>query len=220
MKRLMTALAVMALAAGATGCASKKFVNNRVDEVNSKVTNLSKTMEETQERVRKNEQKITEVDQKADVVGQRADAAGKSASEARSVAVAATAKAEAVEAASRKLVYEVVLSDDEARFKSGKALLSDEAKVEIDELVNQIQAQTAPVYIEIEGHTDAQGSEDYNHKLGLDRAEAVKSYLYQEHNIPLHKMNVISYGESKPLAPNNTRDGRMQNRRVVIKVLT
>ena len=220
MRTMVAALAVVTLAAGTTGCASKKYVNNRVDEVNSKVTNLSKTVEETQERVRKNEQKISEVDQKADVVGQRADAAGKSATEARTVAVAATAKAEAVEAASRKLIYEVVLSDDKAKFQLGKAMLSDEAKVEIDELVNQIQAQTAPVYIEIEGHTDAQGSDDYNHKLGLDRAEAVKRYLYEEHSIPLHKMNVISYGETKPLAENKTRDGRAQNRRVVVKVLS
>jgi outer membrane protein OmpA-like peptidoglycan-associated protein len=58
-----------------------------------------------------------------------------------------------------------------------------------------------------------------NEKLGLARAEAVKRYLYEKHQIPLHKINVISYGEEKPVAPNNTRDGRAQNRRVVIKVL-
>ena len=51
------------------------------------------------------------------------------------------------------------------------------------------------------------------------RAEAVKRYLYEQHQVPLHKINVISYGEEKPVAPNNTRDGRAQNRRVVIKVL-
>jgi outer membrane protein OmpA-like peptidoglycan-associated protein len=58
-----------------------------------------------------------------------------------------------------------------------------------------------------------------NERLGLARAEAVKRYLYEHHQIPLHKMNVISYGEEKPVAPNNTRVGRAQNRRVVIKVL-
>ena len=56
-------------------------------------------------------------------------------------------------------------------------------------------------------------------KLGMERAEAVKRYLYEQHQIPLHKMNVISYGEDKPVAPNNTRAGRAQNRRIVIKVL-
>jgi outer membrane protein OmpA-like peptidoglycan-associated protein len=53
----------------------------------------------------------------------------------------------------------------------------------------------------------------------MNRAEAVKRYLYEQHLLPLHKMNVISYGEDKPVAPNRTRDGRAQNRRVVIKVL-
>ena len=58
-----------------------------------------------------------------------------------------------------------------------------------------------------------------NQKIGLERAEAVKRYLYEQHQIPLHKINVISYGEDKPVAPNKTRDGRAQNRRVVVKVL-
>ena len=47
----------------------------------------------------------------------------------------------------------------------------------------------------------------------------MKRYLYEQHQIPLHKMNVISYGEDKPVAPNKTKAGRAQNRRVVIKVL-
>ena len=47
----------------------------------------------------------------------------------------------------------------------------------------------------------------------------MKRYLYEAHQIPLHKINVISYGEDKPVSPNKTKDGRAQNRRVVIKVL-
>jgi outer membrane protein OmpA-like peptidoglycan-associated protein len=54
----------------------------------------------------------------------------------------------------------------------------------------------------------------------MQRAEAVKRYIYEQHQVPLHRINVISYGEDKPIAPNKTRDGRAQNRRVVIKVLT
>ena len=63
------------------------------------------------------------------------------------------------------------------------------------------------------------GPKDVNEKIGLARAEAVKKYLYEQHQIPLFKMNVISYGEDKPVAPNNTKDGRAQNRRVVIRIL-
>ena len=73
--------------------------------------------------------------------------------------------------------------------------------------------------IEIAGDTDNVGAKDTNYKIGLDRAEAVKRYLYETQQIPLHKINVISYGEEKPIAPNKTKAGRAQNRRVVIKVL-
>ena len=59
-----------------------------------------------------------------------------------------------------------------------------------------------------------------NYDIGMKRAEALKEYLYTQHQIPLHKINVISYGEDKPVAPNNTRAGRAMNRRVVIRVLS
>jgi outer membrane protein OmpA-like peptidoglycan-associated protein len=85
----------------------------------------------------------------------------------------------------------------------------------VDELANKLKADPAGNYIEIEGHTDSTGSTETNEQLGLARAENVKRYLYETYQIPLHKINVISYGESKPAAPNTTRDGRAQNRRVV-----
>ena len=113
----------------------------------------------------------------------------------------------------------MVLNEDEGNFKFGKTVLPDEAKQKIDEMVSQLKADPKNVFIEIEGHTDNVGGKDYNQELGLERANAVKRYLYEAHQVPLHKINVISYGEEKPVAPNTTRDGRAQNRRVVIKVL-
>ena len=53
-----------------------------------------------------------------------------------------------------------------------------------------------------------------------ERAEAVKRYLYEQHQLPLHEMDVIRYGEEKPALPNNTREGRARNRRVVVRILT
>jgi outer membrane protein OmpA-like peptidoglycan-associated protein len=73
--------------------------------------------------------------------------------------------------------------------------------------------------IAIEGHTDSTGPRAINERIGLERAEAVERYLYEQYQIPLPKMDVISYGEEKPIAPNTTRAGRAQNRRVVIKVM-
>ena len=114
----------------------------------------------------------------------------------------------------------MVLSEDQGDFKFGKATVPEDAAAEIDQLVAKLKAEPNGAYIEIEGHTDNAGPKDLNYKLGLERAENVKRYLYEHHQVPLHKINVISYGEDKPVAPNKTRDGRAQNRRVVIKVLT
>jgi outer membrane protein OmpA-like peptidoglycan-associated protein len=214
MKKLVVAVPILALAlGGSTACATKKFVRGQVTEVNDKVEGLSRSVEENQERTRANEGRIGEVDQKAQAAGQRAD-------EARAAAEAVNTRADAIEKAGKRLVYEVVLSEDKGNFKFGQAVMPDDAKGEIDQLVQQLKSEPNGAYIEIEGHTDNAGPKDFNYKLGLDRAENVKRYLYEQHQVPLHKINVISYGEEKPIAPNQTRDGRAQNRRVVIKVLT
>jgi peptidoglycan-associated lipoprotein len=221
MKKLVVVVPALALAlSGTTACATKKFVRTNVGEVNDKVDTLTRSVEETQERTRVNEGKITEVDQKAGAADQKAAAAGTRAEAAYTAAAAVNTRADAIEKASKRLVYEVVLSEDKGNFKFGKAVMPDEAKGELDQLVQKLKAEPNGAFIEIEGHTDAAGTPEINYRLGLERAENVKRYLYEQHQVPLHRINVISYGEDKPIAPNKTRDGRAQNRRVVIKVLT
>jgi outer membrane protein OmpA-like peptidoglycan-associated protein len=221
MKKLVMVVPVLALAlSGTTACATKKFVRTSVGEVNEKVDTLAKSVEENQERTKANEARIGEVDQRVAQADQKAVQAGSRANEAYSAAEAVNAKAEALDKASKRLIYEVVLSEDKGNFKFGKATMPDEAKAEIDALVQQLKSEPKGAYIEIEGHTDSAGTPDSNYQLGLERAENVKRYIYEQHQVPLHRINVISYGEDKPIAPNKTRDGRAQNRRVVIKVLT
>ena len=207
----------------APACATKKFVRTEVGQVNDKVATMGKSLEETQERVRQNEGKITEVDARAAAAQNAATQAGQAASaadqHAASVGQRADSRSDAIEAANRKLIYEVVLSEDQGQFKFGRTDLPPEAATAIDQMVAGLQNQKNAVWIEIEGHTDNVGDKRYNEALGMNRAEAVKRYLYEKHQLPLHKMNVITYGEDRPVAPNNTRDGRAQNRRVVIRVL-
>jgi outer membrane protein OmpA-like peptidoglycan-associated protein len=228
MRKSLLAASILALSVVvAPACASKKFVRTEVGNVNSKVDTLTGTVEETQERTRRNEERIGVVDEKA-------EAAGRSATSARAAADAAAAAAKdvdgkvvtvnnrvtAVEAASRRLIYEVTLSEDQGNFAFNKTELPDAAKARLDQMVGDLKADPKGVFIEIEGHTDNVGGNEINERIGLERAEAVKRYLYEQHQVPLHKINVISYGEDKPVAPNNTRDGRAQNRRVVVKVLS
>jgi peptidoglycan-associated lipoprotein len=221
MKKVVMVVPVLALAlSGTTACATKKFVRTSVGEVNSKVDTLSKSVEENQERTKANEVRIGEVDQRAAAADQKAGQAGQRADAAYTAAEAVNTRADAIEKASKRLVYEVVLSEDKGNFKFGKAVMPDEAKAEIDTLVQKLKAEPNGAFIEIEGHTDAAGAPDANYRLGMERAENVKRYIYEQHQVPLHRINIISYGEDKPIAPNKTRDGRAQNRRVVIKVLT
>ena len=130
---------------------------------------------------------------------------------------------EAMSAADRaargKLLWTVTLSDDRVRFGFDKTELSDEAKTDLDGLADMVKALEKAAYLEIEGHTDNIGSEDYNYELGERRARTVMRYLNESGSIPLHAMNVISYGPSKPVTGNDTPNGRAQNRRVVIRVL-
>jgi len=218
----VAAIAVVGIG-GTTACASKKFVRTSVGEVNDKVDSLGRSVEETQERTRRNEGRITDVDQRAQAAAQRASdaaaAANTTAMDAGNKATDAGNKVDVMDKANRRLVYEVVLSEDQGNFKFGKTALPDTAKQRLDEMVAQLKQDPKAIFLEIEGHTDNVGAKNVNEKVGLERAEAVKRYLYEQYQIPLHKMNVISYGEEKPIAPNKTKAGRAQNRRVVIKVL-
>ena len=227
MRKVLAAIPIALLVVGGTtACASKKFVRTSVGEVNDKVDSLGRSVEETQERTRRNEGRISDVDQKAQSAANSAQQANGAAADAKNTAVDARSAANTVgtkldtfDKASRRLVYEVVLSEDEGNFKFGKAVLPDEIKQRIDQMVSNLKEDPKNVFIEIEGHTDNVGTPIANEKIGLERAQAVERYLYEQHQIPLHKMNVISYGEAKPVGPNKTRTDRAKNRRVVIRVL-
>jgi peptidoglycan-associated lipoprotein len=201
--RFGIALAAIALIGG--GCATKKYVGQEVGTVSSRVDDVQGQVEENQTGVRRNRETIERQ-------GQDIQKTSKTAQEALDRALAAGKLAEG------KLLYEVALTDDKVRFAFDKAALGDEAQTMLSDFANQLKSENKNVYVEIQGHTDGVGSEDYNYRLGLDRAEAVRRFLNQQ-GIPLHRMSVISYGETAPVADNSTREGRAQNRRVVLVVL-
>jgi len=196
---------VLTVGAGllATGCATKKYVKEEVTRetgaVHTRVDTLQGQVEATQTKVKDHDEQIAKVSRTAQEALQRAQDAGK--------------------LAEGKLLYETVLSDDKVRFGFDKTGISDEAKAPLDEFAAPIVSGNQNVFIEIQGHTDSVGSDQYNEELGLERAEAVRRYLNLQHKIPLHRMSVISYGESAPVTENNSRDSRAQNRRVVLVVL-
>jgi peptidoglycan-associated lipoprotein len=118
-----------------------------------------------------------------------------------------------------KFIYETVLNDGTLRFPLGKSVLSAEGMKALDAFAARLRGENRNVFVEIQGHTDNTGSAAGNQALGQARAEAVRHYLATRGAIPLHRMDVISYGATAPLGENKTRKGREQNRRVVLVVL-
>ena len=201
MKTLRNALllAVVAAALLSTGCATKKYVQEEMTRVDGRVDGVEGQVEANQQMLKEHGEQIEAASMTAKDALARAEEAGK--------------------LAEGKFLYEVVLSDEDVSFPSDKTELSDEAKAKIDEFAGKLKMDNANVFIEIQGHTDSLGSESYNHKLGLGRAESVRRYLNMNHQIPLHRVSVISYGESAPLVENDSRENRAKNRRVVLVVL-
>src|SRR4026207_1009900 len=141
MKKLILVVPVLALAlGGTTACATKKMVKTQIGEVNGKVDTLSKSVEENQERTRANEGKIGEVDQKAQAANSKAVAANQRADEAYAAADKVNARAEAIETHNKRLVYEVVLSEDKGGFKFGQSKIPTDMQTQIDELAAQPKA--------------------------------------------------------------------------------
>ena len=186
-----------------TGCATKKYVREEAGRqtaaVHTRVDTLQGQVEASQTQIKAHDEQIATVSRTAQEALQRAQEAGK--------------------LAEGKLLYETVLSDDKVKFGFDKSDISDTAKAALDEFAAPIVGGNENVYIEVQGHTDSVGSETYNEELGLERAEAVRRYLNMQHHIPLHRMSVISYGETAPVTDNKSRDSRAQNRRVVLVVL-
>jgi peptidoglycan-associated lipoprotein len=189
-KQLMVGAALLgALWLG--GCATQDYVDKHVATVQGQVDTVQSHSQEQ-------DQRIGAADKTAHEALERAEAAGK--------------------LAQGKFLYSMVLTDDATKFPVNGSTLSDEAKSRLTEFAAKLKSDNRPVYLEIQGYTDSTGSPQANMALGQQRAEAVRLYL-NEQGVALNRMATISYGQDNPVAPNNSRDGRAQNRRVVMVVL-
>lgn len=204
------ALTGTAILLGSTGCATKKYVRTETSSVATKVeehmTALETQIEDAQNRLQNHDKALTEQ-------GMEIERASGTALDALERAKAAGKLAEG------KLLYEVVLNSDKVTFDFEKSELTDGSKEALDTFAQQLKSDNKNVFVEIQGHTDASGPDEFNLSLGEQRAETVRRYLNMEHGIPLHRMSVISYGETAPLTDNDSRESRAQNRRVALVVL-
>lgn len=189
------------------GCATKKFVLTETGAVEGRmakqVGDVEGEVKSTQSRLKdqnaKHDREVAQLSKTAQEALDRATAAGK--------------------LAEGKFIYETVLTDEKVHFGFDRADLSKEAAAALDEFAATIKAKNQDLYVEIQGHTDNVGPEEYNYRLGLRRAEAVRRYLSMKQGFALHRMSVISYGETEPVTTNVGPQDRARNRRVALVVL-
>lgn len=142
--------------------------------------------------------------------------AAKPAAPAAAPAAPAAAPAAAPKPAAAPVTEKITLSSD-VLFDFDKAIVKPEGKTKLDDLVGKLKAVNLEVIIAI-GHTDGVGSNAYNQKLSVRRANAVKAYFVSK-GIPANRIYTEGKGETSPIASNKTKEGRQKNRRVEIEVV-
>lgn len=199
---MLTGGALLLGISGLTACATKTYVGEEVAKSSAstekRINEVESQVEATQTKVKAHETKLAELDNATRQALERAQQAGK--------------------LAEGKFIYALVLSDDAAKFPTNKFEISKEAEEQLAAFAERLKGENKNVYLEIQGHTDSTGADDYNMKLGEARAEAVRRYLNKQ-GVALNRMSTISYGSSEPVESNKTKDGRAKNRRVVVIVL-
>jgi OmpA-OmpF porin, OOP family len=219
--RIAVVLALSAfVAVSSSACATKKYARNRINE---RVTPLEQRAGELEETSRRNSQDISKIGSDITEVRGRTD---------RAQSQADTALARADEANSRAGSTEQSLGDLRANidkyslqntaavnFKFDSYQLTPEAQQALDQIAAQIKDR-GNFILEIQGFADSTGTTGYNNQLTQKRADAVRRYLAEQHNIPLFRMHILGFGEVRAVADNQTREGRAQNRRVEVRLLT
>ncbi|MFL6276698.1 MAG: OmpA family protein [Blastocatellia bacterium] len=221
MRRNAMAVACIALAVLlSSACATKKYVRNRVNERATPLENRTGELEETS---RRNTQDINRIRTDVTEVGNRTDRAQQTADKAASAAEQANTRVSGIEQSVTDLRSNLdkytVQKTVTIWFKVNKSDLQPEGMASLDELAGQIKDRNG-FLLEIEGFASADGKTDMNERLSQARSEAVRRYLAERHNIPLFRMSILGFGESRPVADNTTLEGRQQNRRVEVRLLT
>jgi outer membrane protein OmpA-like peptidoglycan-associated protein len=216
-------LAVSLAALGATGCATKNYVRTQT-------TPLVEHTDQLDSKTAANNQQIHTVDENAqagirqaqgaaDSASQNAQSATKAAGDAQTAALDVVHRADSLDSVVKGLDNYRQVSNATVTFGFDKSILTKDDKDQLDAFAAQLGTQKSYI-LEVTGGTDSTGPAQYNYDLSQRRADAVVQYLASKYGVAAHRFYLIGIGKDKEVAPNTTAEGRKQNRRVEIQLLT
>jgi outer membrane protein OmpA-like peptidoglycan-associated protein len=216
---LAASLAVM----GATGCATKNYVKTQTAP-------LVQHSDQLDAKTAANNQKIHSVDENAqsgikqaqgaaDAANQNAQSATTAAGNAQTAAVDAVHRADTLDSVVKGLDNYKSMADISVTFGFDKSILTKDDKDQLDTFAGKLGTQKSYI-LEVTGGTDSTGPAQYNYDLSQRRADTVVQYLASKYGVAPHRFYLIGIGKDKEVAPNTTAEGRKQNRRVEVQLLT
>ena len=217
-----TVLLTAAMAAS-IGCASKNYVKqqttpliNKTNELDPMTAKNSRDIKDVDARAQAGIQAVNAKTAEAD---QKAQTADQNATAAQQVADAANGRVGVLTNTVANLDNYRPVAETSVKFGFNRDNLTQQSKDALDQMAGNI-ASTKGYIITLEGSTDSVGSAAYNYDLSQRRANSVIQYLASKYNVPAHKIYVIGLGKDKPVETNKTKQGRADNRRVDVRLMT
>jgi len=208
---------------GASGCATKNYVRTQTaplvehaDQLDAKSSANNQAIKGVDERAQAG---IGKAQSAADAANANAQSATKSANDAQMAAVDAVHRADSLDSVVKGLDSYKSVANVTVTFGFDKSVLTQDDKDQLDQFATQLGAAKS-FLLEVTGGTDSIGSAQYNYDLSQRRADSVVQYLAAKYGIAAHRFYLIGIGKDKQVAPDNTAEGRKQNRRVEVQLLT
>jgi outer membrane protein OmpA-like peptidoglycan-associated protein len=208
---------------GVTGCATKNYVKTQTAPIVEHTDQLD-------QKTQANHQKIQDVDTRAQAgigkaqssaedAARNADSATQAAGQANMAANDAVHRADSLDSVVKGLDQYKHVADVTVTFGFDKANLTKDDKQQLDDFATQLGSAKGYI-LEVTGGTDSTGPAQYNYDLSQRRADAVVQYLASKYGIAPHRFYLIGIGKDQAVADNTTREGRQQNRRVQVQILS
>jgi OmpA-OmpF porin, OOP family len=217
---LMAAALVMF---GVTGCATKNYVRTQTgpiidhtDQLDQKTADNNRQIQDVNDRAQAG---ISKAQSSADTANQNAQNATQAANTADTAANDVAHRADTLDSVVKGLDNYKQVAKVSVTFGFDKSVLTADDKQQLDGFAGQLGSAKSYI-LEVTGGTDSIGPAQYNYELSQRRADAVVQYLASKYDIAPHRFYLIGIGKDEYVASNDTREGRKENRRVEVQLLS